>query len=55
MLILTVISIYCIVFNCEHDAVNGNKKYRKGYRNGKKLMQAYLYSNQFKPGFKNKI
>ena len=35
--------------DCEHDAAIRNESYRKIHRNGKrKLMKAYLYTNQLK-------
>ena len=34
---------YLSVIDCEHDAAKSNEKsYRKGRRNGKKLMKAYV-------------
>ena len=37
------------VTDCEHDAPNRNENKRIGYLNGKrKLMKAYLYTNQLK-------
>ena len=46
---------YLRATDCEHDAAKRQDSYRKDNRNGKrKLMKAYIYTNQFKESSKDR-